>query len=210
MNILPRTTRRRWTACGRLLAVSATHVALAAYSPPAAGNVPLLQLADSGPVPILPDFNPRSVPSPSPAVVPAHHVTPTHDRFVDPTGGVGTLIEVDIHAQRLIAWDHGTVFMTTLISTARPGYHTPRGHFHVIFKNAMAWSKQWGVWMPYALNFHGDYFIHQLPHYPGSSVNIGSSTLGQAVSHGCVRVGIPAAEKLFDWAHVGTPVWVHD
>ena len=104
---------------------------------------------------------------------------------------------------------NGSVFMSTLVSTGRPGYATPRGHFAVLGKYRNAWSAQWGVWMPWALWFYGDYFIHQLPHYPGSSINIGGSTLGTPASHGCVRVGIPAAERLYRWARVGMPVWIH-
>ena len=119
------------------------------------------------------------------------------------------LIEVSIAKQRLTAWKDGVVFMRTPISTGMPGYDTPPGHFHVIFKNTNAWSAKWGVVMPWALNIHGNYFIHQVTHYPGSTVNIGESTLGHRASHGCVRVGTGAAERLYNWARVGTPVWIH-
>jgi len=63
--------------------------------------------------------------------------------------------------------------------------------------------------MPWALNIHGNYFIHQVTHYPGSTVNIGESRLGTRASHGCVRVGTGVAERLYRWARVGTPVWIH-
>ena len=121
----------------------------------------------------------------------------------------GMLIEVSIAKQRLTAWKDGVVFMSTPISTGMPGYDTPPGHFHVIFKKLNAWSAKWGVVMPWALNIHGNYFIHQVTHYPGSAVNIGESSLGHPASHGCVRVGTGAAARLYDWARVGTPVWIH-
>ena len=111
--------------------------------------------------------------------------------------------------QKLTAWRDGRIVFQTLISTGRPGYETPRGHFKILHKTANAWSKKWGVWMPWALNFYGNYFLHQLPHYPNSTTNIGESSLGHPASHGCVRVGIPAAERLFRWARVSTPVWIH-
>ena len=119
------------------------------------------------------------------------------------------LIEVSIAKQRLTAWKDGVVFMSTPISTGMPGYDTPPGRFHVIFKDPNAWSAKWGVVMPWALNIHGNYFIHQLTHYPNSSELIGASQLGTRASHGCVRVGVPNAELLYGWAHVGTPVWIH-
>jgi len=127
----------------------------------------------------------------------------------DPLNRTGMLIEVSIAKQRLTAWKDGVVFMSTPISTGMPGYETPPGHFHVLFKDPNAWSAKWGVVMPWALNIHGNYFLHQVTHYPGSTVNIGESSLGHAASHGCVRVGVGAAEKLYRWALVGTPVWIH-
>jgi len=127
----------------------------------------------------------------------------------DPQNLSGMLIEVSIAKQRLTAWKDGVVFMSTPISTGMPGYETPPGRFHVIFKDPNAWSAKWGVVMPWALNIHGNYFLHQVTHYPGSTVNIGESSLGHPASHGCVRVGVGAAEKLYRWARVGTPVWIH-
>ena len=127
----------------------------------------------------------------------------------DPVNPTGMLIEVSIKKQRLTAWNNGVVVMSGAISTGMPGYDTPTGHFHVIYKDAEAFSKKWGVVMPWALNFHGNYFLHQVTHYPNSAENIGLSKLGTRASHGCVREGIPSAERLFRWAHVGTPVWIH-
>jgi lipoprotein-anchoring transpeptidase ErfK/SrfK len=119
------------------------------------------------------------------------------------------LIEVSIAKQRLTAWKDGVVVMSGKISSGMPGYDTPTGHFHVIYKDPKAWSATWGVWMPWALNFHGNYFLHQVTHYPNSTENIGVSKLGTRASHGCVREGIPSAEALYHWARVGTPVWIH-
>jgi len=127
----------------------------------------------------------------------------------DPQNPTGMLIEVSIANQRLTAWKDGVVVMSGPISSGMPGYDTPTGHFHVIYKDPKAWSATWGVWMPWALNFHGNYFLHQVTHYPNSTVNIGVSKLGTRASHGCVREGIPSAERLYRWARVGTPVWIH-
>jgi len=130
-------------------------------------------------------------------------------RNPDPVNPIGMLIEVSIAKQRLTAWSDGVIVMTGPVSSGMPGYDTPTGHFHVIYKDPKAWSATWGVWMPWALNFHGNYFLHQVTHYPDSSVNIGVSKLGTRASHGCVREGIPSAERLYRWARVGTPVWIH-
>jgi len=127
----------------------------------------------------------------------------------DPLHSQGRLIEVSIPRQMLTAWRDGHIMARFTISTGRPGYETPTGNYNIIAKNPNAWSRKWKVWMPWAMNWHGNYFIHQLPHYPGSTVNIGASKLGTPASHGCIRVNVGDAEWLFHWTATGTPVWVH-
>jgi lipoprotein-anchoring transpeptidase ErfK/SrfK len=159
--------------------------------------------APTGPASPPPSQAPHEVDIPKHQIPPVYHVNP------DPLNRTGDVIEVSIAKQRLTAWRDGKVVYRFVISTGRPGYDTPTGHYKVIVKIKNAWSRKWSVWMPWAMNWHGNYFIHQLPHKDGSSVNIGASNLGEPASHGCVRVNVRDAEKLFVWASVGTPVWVH-
>lgn len=188
--------RTKILAVTALVALSACGVTTRAAHPEVAGLI----RASRGPaIPVLPDVE-RPVRLPAITVAKA---TPK------PKPATGKLIEVSIAKQRFTAWQNGRVVMTGLVSTGMPGYDTPPGHFQVVFKSTMVWSEKWGVWMPWALNIHGNYFIHQLTHYPNSTVNIGASKLGTPASHGCVRVGIPNAEMLYRWADVGTPVWIH-
>jgi len=149
-----------------------------------------------------------------PTVVRAPKATPPSTAPVsllnpDPMHPRGDLIEVSIKRQRLFAWRDGITVYRFIISTGRPGYDTPTGHYLIIAKYPTAWSEKWHVWMPWAMNWYGNYFIHQLPHFPGSTVNIGASKLGTPDSHGCIRVNVGDARTLFVWAAVGTPVWVH-
>ncbi len=127
----------------------------------------------------------------------------------DPKHPTGRLIEVSIKHQRLTAWRDGKVVYRFIISTGRKGYETPEGHYRILEKYENRWSTKWSVWMPYAMRWYRGYFIHQLPHKDGSSYNIGASKLGTPDSHGCLRVNLGDAEKLFKWTKVGTPVWVH-
>jgi lipoprotein-anchoring transpeptidase ErfK/SrfK len=168
-----------------------------------------------GPVAVSPDenlapHNPR-VPHAAPRPKPAPKPKPVEYVFegLHPRYAKGDVIDISIRNQRVTAWHDGKVVMQFLISTGRPGYATPRGHYRVIFKSKRVFSYDWGVWMPYAMNWYGNYFIHQLPHYPGSTTYIGASQLGSPASHGCVRVNLGDAERLFNWAKTGTPVWVH-
>jgi lipoprotein-anchoring transpeptidase ErfK/SrfK len=127
----------------------------------------------------------------------------------DPEHPSGDVIEVSIDRQRLIAWRDGVAEYLFTVSTGRPGYETPTGHFRIRAKYLKGWSRKWQVVMPYTLNFFQNYNFHELPHRPGSKVRIGASRLGTPDSHGCVRVGVGDAKLLYEWARVGTPVWIH-
>ncbi|MGZ4205153.1 MAG: L,D-transpeptidase [Actinomycetota bacterium] len=194
--------RTRVLVLAALVGLSACATTTHTVLPEVAG----LARAPRGPaIPLLPDVErpPRAAVSVTPTPATSRQAT------VNAPSARGKLIEVSIAKQRFYAWQNGRVVMSGPVSTGMSGYDTPTGHFRVIFKSPEWWSAQWGVWMPWALNFHGDYFIHQLTHYPNSTMNIGASKLGTRASHGCVRVGLPAAELLYRWSTVGTPVWVH-
>ena len=165
------------------------------------GPAPSGAAAQKNPIPVLPQApEPPAGPTPEPAPAALNP---------DPKHPTGRLIEVSIKKQRLTAWRDGKVVYRFVISTGRKGYETPPGHYKILEKYENRWSRKWSVWMPYAMRWYQGYFIHQLPHKDGSSYNIGASKLGTPDSHGCVRVDVGDAEKLFRWTKVGTPVWVH-
>lgn len=115
-------------------------------------------------------------------------------------------IKINLESQTLSYGIGPRIFDSFPTSTGKSGYQTPIGEFAVINKIPKAWSRQYGLWMPYWMAFtykgHG---IHELPFWPGG-YREGTAHLGHAVSHGCVRLGIGPAQKLYDWAEVGTKV----
>ncbi|HBH46684.1 MAG: hypothetical protein A2445_03465 [Candidatus Jacksonbacteria bacterium RIFOXYC2_FULL_44_29] len=117
-------------------------------------------------------------------------------------------IEIDLSAQSLRYGQGPKVFDAFLVSTGRPGMRTPIGTFPITNKNRKAWSASYKLWMPYwmALGKTGA-GIHELPLWP-SGYREGENHLGTPVSHGCVRLGIGPAEKLYNWAEIGTQVTV--
>ena len=179
----------------RLVTAAAVFAALSAGTLPQARSE-----VRPGPSPASPPHTQVATPSPSVDVAPTNP---------DPKNPSGDLIEVSITNQRLTAWRDGRVVFRFVISTGRAGYETPPGHYKILEKYENRWSRTWSVWMPFAMRWYRGYFIHQLPHKDGSSYNIGASMLGRPDSHGCVRVNVGDAERLFRWTTVGTPVWVH-
>lgn len=95
------------------------------------------------------------------------------------------------------------------VSTGKPGWETPRGEFAVIEKHPRRWSHLASLWMPYWLMFDArGYGIHELPEWPGGYKE-GQDHLGTPVSHGCVRLGVGPAEELYNFAEMGTKVYVN-
>lgn len=83
---------------------------------------------------------------------------------------------------------------------------TPVGTFKILQKHPRAWSNSAKLWMPYWMHFSGrGHGLHELPEWPNGRKE-GENHLGKPASHGCVRMGMGTAKKIYDWAPVGTPV----
>lgn len=75
------------------------------------------------------------------------------------------------------------------ISSARMGYHTPRGTFGVQRMEQMHYSrKYYNSPMPHSLFFSGGYAIHG---------TYETSSLGEPASHGCIRISPANAAALY-------------
>lgn len=115
-------------------------------------------------------------------------------------------IRIDLSDQRMEKRVAGVVLASFPISGGLPKTPTPVGTFKVLNKHPRAWSRSFGLWMPYWMAFtnrgHG---IHELPEWPGGYKE-GKNHLGRPASHGCVRLGVGPAKEMYDWAPVGTPV----
>jgi len=117
-------------------------------------------------------------------------------------------ITIDLSDQILTATLAGIPLAAWPVSTGKPGYATPTGNYQINNKVERAWSKTYGLWMPYWMSFIGyQYGIHELPEWPGG-IKEGVNHLGIPVSHGCVRLGIGPAAWLYNWAEIGTQVYV--
>lgn len=115
----------------------------------------------------------------------------------------------------------------TTVSTGKPGFSTPHGHYHVVSKDRDHVSSEFGDYvddagnvvkrnidvrkdsrpkgthfdgarMPFCMHFNGGYAMHEGYVPP------------YAASHGCIRIPHGMAEKFFDAAPEGTPIIVKD
>lgn len=85
------------------------------------------------------------------------------------------------------------------ISSGRPGYETPIGHFLVTRKNLRSWSQRYQAPMP-----HSVWFVDLL-----YAIHASDSVPANPASHGCIRMPPDEAEWFFDWAEINMPVIIN-
>lgn len=121
----------------------------------------------------------------------------------------GKYIDIDLAHQTLTIFENGQSLGSYKISTGKSSMPTPKGTFAIRNKALRAYSSTHHLWMPYWMAFtwmgHG---IHELPEWAGG-IKEGEAHLGIPVSHGCVRLGVGPAQRVYEWAEIGTPVIVH-
>lgn len=122
----------------------------------------------------------------------------------------GKYIDINLEQQVLTLFENGHAIDAFIISSGKRGMDTPKGEFAIQNKVPRAWSNRYKLFMPYwqAITSDGQYGIHELPEWPGGYKE-GANHLGTPVSHGCVRLGIGAAERVYTWSEVGTPIIIY-
>ena len=132
-----------------------------------------------------------------------------------PTGDMLTdkYVLIDISDQTITKYFHGYAIDVHQVSSGTWSMPTPLGEFAILAKSEEAYSARYNLYMPYWMQFtyqgHG---MHGLPFwkYSWGVVYEGVDHLGTRVSHGCVRLSVENAKKLYAWAPVGTRVVIQD
>jgi N-acetylmuramoyl-L-alanine amidase len=128
--------------------------------------------------------------------------------LLHPLAGVAA-VEIDLTKQVLYYAVNGAVVRILDVSTGG-GYTfidssghlataiTPQGHFHILYKiNRWVTSKLGTLYRPAYFNSSG-YAIHgegSVPSYPAS--------------HGCVRITVPAMDRMYSKLTIGMSVWIY-
>lgn len=129
-----------------------------------------------------------------------------YDPLSSSTKKLAYQLEINLAKQKLSYLVSGHVWKTFSISTGKASMPTPPGNYRVLNKIKKAWSKSYGLWMPYWLGLgSGRFGIHELPLWP-NGYREGEDHLGKPVSHGCIRLGIGAAQYIYDRVDAGTEV----
>jgi lipoprotein-anchoring transpeptidase ErfK/SrfK len=145
-------------------------------------------------------FVPPPTPTPEPAAVPYGP---------GPVAGTSKSIVVSISQQRMWAYEGDSVFLTTLVSTGRPGFDTPTGMFSISKKvpmqdmEGLIGGEYYNVtdvpdvmyFTTVGHAFHGTYW---------------HNNFGAVMSHGCINVPMDLASVLYEWTPMYTQVQIVD
>jgi lipoprotein-anchoring transpeptidase ErfK/SrfK len=120
------------------------------------------------------------------AITPAEARRKRHRTPLPPPAVV---VNIDISSQSMAVRVNGWPYGYWNVSTARQGYHTPRGSYRVTRMAKVYYSKKYdNAPMPNSVFFYGGYAIHGTGHI---------RALGRPASHGCVRLHPTNAARLF-------------
>jgi lipoprotein-anchoring transpeptidase ErfK/SrfK len=98
-------------------------------------------------------------------------------------------IKVDVSSQSMAVRVNGWHYASWRVSTAKPGYATPRGTYGVQRMHKVYYSKKYdNAPMPNSIFFRGPYAIHG---------TYQTKYLGRPASRGCVRLAPGNAAALF-------------
>jgi lipoprotein-anchoring transpeptidase ErfK/SrfK len=130
----------------------------------------------------------------------SHHGKKKSDGIIDkeskPQGPL--IISISIAQQKLRIYDANGLFAETPVSTGMPGHLTPMGVFSVIQKQKLHHSNIYsGAPMP---------FMQRIT-WSGIAIHAGVLP-GHPASHGCIRMPMAFAVKMYSWTKMGARVVV--
>ena len=125
--------------------------------------------------------------------------TLTIQTVVIPITGMSAVVDMD--AMSIHLYDDGIkVDELPIKSKGRPGsaWETPAGEYEIQHKTESHFSSIGEVYMPYSMQFFGNFFIHGWPYYKD-----GTPVDGE-YSGGCIRIEDEYIEDVYNFMDVGT------
>ncbi len=122
----------------------------------------------------------------------------------------GKKVVINIDEQRMRVYENDALIYDWIVSTGIASSPTHRGIFQTLEKHEMGYADQWDLQMPYFIAIYSagggvDNGIHELP-ISSNGARLWAGNLGHPASFGCIILGIPDAQTLFDWIEVGVLV----
>ncbi|GIW68863.1 MAG: hypothetical protein KatS3mg100_357 [Candidatus Parcubacteria bacterium] len=122
-------------------------------------------------------------------------------------GSGQTFIEANLSEMKIRLYQKGELVKEApIISKGREGswWETPAGLYAIGVKEERHFSSLGRVWMPWSMQFQGNFFIHGPTYFPDGTPTPNS------YSGGCIRVPMDDVREIFEAVELGTPVLVYE
>lgn len=109
--------------------------------------------------------------------------------------------------QELSVYHQGKLLRQSTASSGLPDTFTPRGLYRLSprWRGKWHYSRRFKVGMKYWISFLDDWWLHSVPHNASKEIiKEEAAKLGQAASHGCVRLPVEAARYVFETVPAGS------
>ncbi len=119
----------------------------------------------------------------------------------------GEFVYADLSDMKLYLFKDGQIMRAlTILSKGKKGsrWETPTGFYSIKTKEKNHLSSIGDVYMPYSMQFYGNFFIHGWPYYKGGK------DVSPGYSGGCIRLSTEDAKKVYEFVKVKTPLFVHE
>lgn len=130
----------------------------------------------------------------------------------------GVYLDINLTKQKMFVINGHDKIGEYSVSTGKWSTPTPTGVMYIFNKISQAYSRPFRLWMPFwnglaaapdGTGYKG-YGIHGLVCWDKACTNReGVNHIGEAVSHGCIRVEDAGAQYIYDSMPTGTPVNIH-
>lgn len=120
------------------------------------------------------------------------------------------IIDIDLNKQMMYTFFKGLPADEFIVSTGRWQFPTPEGSFKIYAK--VPSTTMTGYYGPdHPENYNLPNVPHVMPFYKDYAIHgaYWHFNFGTRVSHGCVNLKLPDAEKLYNWADHGIPVNIY-
>jgi len=134
---------------------------------------------------------------------------------VSPLPEVYQLIHISLAKQMMYVYEDNELIISTPITSGRNNFETIRGKFRVYTKQRGKLMKspfpeeEYELWVDYWLGFSGAYGIHDACNSTDCwRTKFGGASYVYNGSHGCINTPYNAVKFIYNWAKVGTTVYV--
>lgn len=138
-------------------------------------------------------------------------VFPDEQKFLDAKQNLveqkKDFIEADLSAMQLTLYQSGMATRTfTVLGIGKEGswWETPTGSYSAIVKEQNHYSSIGKVWMPWSIQFYGNFFIHGWPYHDDGTL------VPKGYSGGCIRLSTDDAKILYENITAGMPIIVRE